>query len=105
MYKKSKDIAAIIRLFDGATVPKDPINVDYQAFLLWESEGNIIADAQTPEEAAQEAIDLNNAAIKAELLDNDLKAIRALIEDDKVRIAKIKKDQSDRRKRLVPPGE
>jgi hypothetical protein len=32
--------AVIIRLEDGAGIPFDPDNTDYQAFLLWKSEGN-----------------------------------------------------------------
>jgi hypothetical protein len=31
----------IIRLSDGATIPFDPDNTDYQAFLLWKSEGGV----------------------------------------------------------------
>ncbi len=31
---------AIIRLSDTAVIPLDPENSDYQAFLLWKSEGN-----------------------------------------------------------------
>ena len=30
----------IFRLSDGATIPLDPDNTDYQAFLLWKAEGN-----------------------------------------------------------------
>ena len=30
----------IQRLSDGAFIPFDPANTDYQAFLLWKSEGN-----------------------------------------------------------------
>ena len=30
----------IIRIADNAAIPKDEANIDYQAYLLWVSEGN-----------------------------------------------------------------
>jgi hypothetical protein len=33
-------ISNIILREDGAQIPSDPANTDYQAFLLWKSEGN-----------------------------------------------------------------
>lgn len=30
----------VLRLSDNAFIPFDPANTDYQAFLLWKSEGN-----------------------------------------------------------------
>lgn len=43
MYKLAKNplgIEYIIRLLDNASIPFDPDNTDYQAYLKWLSEGN-----------------------------------------------------------------
>ena len=40
MYQKTSDEKGVIRLADGAYVPADPQNVDYQAYLAWLGEGN-----------------------------------------------------------------
>ena len=46
MYKLLKDsyteeTSAVRRILDGATIPFDPANVDYQEYLKWLSEGNV----------------------------------------------------------------
>jgi hypothetical protein len=46
-YKQVKNLSTgqvnnsvIIRLLDGAWIPFDPDNTDYQAYLIWLDEGN-----------------------------------------------------------------
>ena len=47
MYQLQKDdplfgpLNSVVRIFDGACIPFDPANTDYQAFLRWCDEGNV----------------------------------------------------------------
>lgn len=50
MYKEIKDtitntVTVVQRMIDGACIPMDEQNTDYQAFLKWVAEGNTPAPA------------------------------------------------------------
>ncbi len=56
MYKLLKNqitnqvaVNRIYRVIDSATIPFDPANTDYQAYLKWVAEGNEPLPADTPE--------------------------------------------------------
>jgi hypothetical protein len=58
MYKLHNDIvtgniACVIRTTDGACIPFDPANTDYQAFLKYQAEGGKVygADEEVPADA------------------------------------------------------
>jgi hypothetical protein len=51
MYKQTKDSFggignSVIRITDNACIPFDPANTDYQAYLKWLEEGNVVEPAE-----------------------------------------------------------
>ena len=70
MYKLNKT-GSVRRIADGASIPADPANTDYAAYLAWLAAGNTPAPyVQPPEEAAAEAAEaqsrIDAQAIKAD---------------------------------------
>ena len=59
MYKLTDSPSTIIRVADGAHIPVDPANTDYQAYLEWLAEGNapLPVDPSTPEQIMAECVE------------------------------------------------
>lgn len=52
-YTLTSEPSTIIRDEDGAFIPADPANVDYQAYLAWLDEGNEPTPYTPPPEAKE----------------------------------------------------
>jgi len=50
MYKKTLFENIVRRTSDNVFIPPDPANTDYQAYLVWLSEGNTPLPADEPSE-------------------------------------------------------
>lgn len=66
MYKQIYQSTSILRLADGAIIPADSGNRDYQEYLAWSALGNtaLPADQPTPEQLAKQA-EITQAPITA----------------------------------------
>jgi hypothetical protein len=53
---KIKDSESVIRTNDGAVIPFDPANTDYQAYLAWCAEGNLPRPADFVEPSSESSV-------------------------------------------------
>lgn len=74
---------SVTRLSDGASIPSDPANTDYQDYLRWIQLGGV---PNPPDSMSLTEI---NAPIYAQLDELDRKSIRALREGDAARVDQI----------------
>jgi hypothetical protein len=60
MYAKTSD-AIITRLDDGAQIPADPVNADYQAYLAWVDAGNTPQEPEPTEPPPVQSVTMRQA--------------------------------------------
>lgn len=75
MYRITESPSVIFRITDGAHIPADPGNIDYQAYLAWLAEGNTPSTIQSespkspvPQEVTR--FQLRTAFLQAGLLED-----------------------------------
>lgn len=56
MYRLTDSPSIIVRIADGAHIPADPDNTDYQAYLAWLDAGNKPEPYQPPPEPAPQSV-------------------------------------------------
>ena len=86
---------SVTRLSDNASIPADPTNVDYAAYLAWVEAGGV-PDPVDPPTAAE-----INAPIYAALDEIDRKSIRPAREGDAARLAALEVQAAALRSQLV----
>lgn len=68
MFKLLSNPEMVLRIADGARIPRDPSNLDYVAFLTWQAQGNTPQAADPPPPPTQDMLDVQAANTYAKLV-------------------------------------